>query len=166
GGGKVSAKILNCLMFMYDKLKNYTHICLRDEFKKFGLGSNAQHIIAAEIFETEHNDTGARNSKKYKWKLSEAPSKALVESLHKKINEYNRKYYPLVKKSSESLQENVVLNSNIASNRLEPNDSLKSAISQMKIKRDALTFEINELNAKIKEGEDILSLKEKEKNYL
>ena len=124
-----------------------------------------------EILESESN-SGTRNSKKYKWKLKEAPSKALVESLYEKIKEYNRKYAP-------SKKEETVLNSVPATKlELQPfqpneNNSLKSTIAQMKIKRDAklelteaLLIEVNDLNLKIKEGEDILSLKEKEKKYL
>jgi len=164
--GKVTAKILNCLIFLYDKLKNYTHINLRDEFKKFGLGSNAQHIIAIEVLESESHGSGHRNSKKYKWKLKETPTKALVQSLHEKINEYNRKYYtPPVKKEKNITTAKI--ESQPASNTiLDSNISLMSAISQMKIQRNALLAEINVLNAKIKEGEDILFLKEKEKTYL
>lgn len=94
-------RIFNFLMYLY-KFKTFTFIKMRDEMIKFNLSFNDQSVITAEVLDFESTKIG----RKYKWKLTEAPSLKLAEEIQHKVKEYGAKFQKAAKsKFDKSVEE-------------------------------------------------------------
>jgi hypothetical protein len=159
-------------------MQDFRVTSLIKEFAKFGLGGhkNAQHIIVQTVLESK----GPCNARQYKWKLSEAPSKKLVDELNTKVKEYSarctinsktNKINPLEKnKNLKTRNAHIVSIVTSAKQTVIP-DKLKSTenselarvelhLSNLIQQKNAALETIKIIDQKIKACEDLISLEQ------
>jgi hypothetical protein len=171
----VFTKIERCITHLYATMKEFRTANLKQEFKDFGLGTNARTAISPIILESSNNG----HSKQFKWKLPDAPSKKLVEELYDKTRAYNERCenntmknranntQRVIKNPSKKTKEPILIKKNpalVPNNALHIND-LDIVLQSLEARRNGLLAALADTDAKIKEANEIKTLREKEKNF-